>query len=86
MSFLKSVLDKILGSNTLYYPWCLTKIMLPDIEKNYETILHELGIDFIKLSDKEYCCWSPVLRAWMRSAYENIKAKNIENPMTNLSL
>ena len=78
MSFLKSVLDKILGSNTLYYPWCLTKIMLPDIEKNYETILHELGIDFIKLSDKEYCCWSPVLRAWMRSAYENIKAKNIE--------
>jgi len=78
MSFFKTFLDKILGSNTLYYPWCLTKVMLPDIEKNYEEILHQLWIDFIKLSDKEYCCWSPVLRAWMRDAYEKIKEKNIQ--------
>ena len=78
MSFLKSFLDKILGSNTLYYPGCLTKAILPEIQKNYEDILHELWIDFIKLSDKEYCCGSPVLRAWMKDAYEKIKEKNIQ--------
>lgn len=77
MSFWKSFFDRILWSNTLYYPWCLTKALLPNIENNYEKILHELGIDFIKLSDKEYCCWSPVLRGWMRDAYEKIKARNI---------
>jgi hypothetical protein len=42
MSFLKSFLDKILGSNTLYYPGCLTKALLPEIQKNYEDILNEL--------------------------------------------
>jgi hypothetical protein len=42
MSFLKSFLDKILGSNTLYYPGCLTKALLPEIQKNYEDILHQL--------------------------------------------
>ena len=78
MSFLKSFLDKILGSNTLYYPGCLTKALLPEIQKNYEDILHELWIDFIKLSDKEYCCGSPVLRAGMKDAYEKIKEKNIQ--------
>ena len=78
MWFFKNILDKILWSNTLYYPWCLTKSLLPDIEKNYEDILHKLWIDFIKLSEKEYCCWSPVLRAGMKDAFENIKNKNIE--------
>ena len=52
--------------------------MLPEIEKNYEDILHQLWIDFIKLSDKEYCCWSPVLRAGMKDAYEKIKERNIQ--------
>ena len=80
MSFLKNLLDKILWvwGNTLYYPGCLTKAVLPDIEKNYENILHELWIDFIKLSNVEYCCGSPVLRAGMRDAFENIKQKNIQ--------
>ena len=78
MWLFKKFLDKILGSNTLYYPWCLTKIMLPEIEKNYEDILHNLWIDFIKLTDQEYCCWSPVLRAWLKDDFEKIKEKNIQ--------
>lgn len=77
MSFFKKLLDKILWSNTLYYPGCLTKSVLPNIEKNYEDILHKLWIDFIKLSDREYCCGSPVLRAWMKKDFEDIKEKNI---------
>jgi len=77
MWFFKTLLDKILWSNTLYYPGCLTKAVLPNIEKNYEDILHKLWIDFIKLSDKEYCCGSPVLRAGMREDFEDIKNKNI---------
>lgn len=78
MWIFKNILDKILWSNTLYYPWCLTKIMIPEIQQNYETILHNLWIDFIKLTDQEYCCWSPVLRAWLRHDFEEIKEKNIK--------
>lgn len=66
-----------MGTNTLYYPWCFTKAMLPEIETNYETILKQIGIDFIKLSAKEYCCGSPVLRAGCRKDFEDIKEKNI---------
>ena len=52
--------------------------MLPEIQKNYEDILNNLWIDFIKLPDNEYCCWSPLLRAWMKDQYEEIKQKNIQ--------
>ncbi len=52
-------LDMLGGSNVLYYPGCLTKVVLPEIEENYKLILKKLGIDFITLQDKEFCCGSP---------------------------
>lgn len=51
--------DMLGGGNTLYYPGCLTKTVLPDIEENYKTILRKLGVDFIMLGEKEFCCGSP---------------------------
>lgn len=78
MNWFYKILDKILWSNTLYYPGCLTKIVLKDVEKDYEKLLEKLGIDFIKLPQTEYCCWSPVLRAGMRNDFEEIKQKNIQ--------
>lgn len=78
MSLLQKIIEKILGKNTLYYPGCFTKSMLPEIEKNYEKILNNLGVNFIKLKDFEYCCGSPVLRAGMKNDFEEIKQKNIE--------
>ncbi len=52
-------LDVLGGGNTLYYPGCLTKAVLPDIEENYKQIMRKLGIDFIMLGEKELCCGSP---------------------------
>ena len=78
MNIFHKFLDKILGSNTLYYPWCLTKTLLPNIQNSYEQILRKAKIDFITLKDIEYCCGSPILRAWLRKWFEEIKQKNIE--------
>lgn len=78
MNFFNKILDKIISKNTLYYPGCLTKTILPEIQKNYEDILHTIDIDFITLKDFEICCGSPVLRAGMRKDFEEIKEKNIK--------
>ncbi len=78
MNWFYKFLDKVLGSNTLYYPWCLTKSVLPDVQQNYEKLLSKLWIDFIKLSDIEFCCGSPVVRAWLQKDFEDIKKQNIE--------
>lgn len=78
MNIISKILDKIIGKNILYYPGCMTKTMLPEIQNNYEEILRKLGIDFIKLKDYEYCCGSPILRAGLRKDFEEIKNKNIE--------
>jgi len=78
MNFVSSILNKIKNRTILYYPGCLTKSVLPEIQKNYEEILNNLGIDFIMLKDEEYCCGSPVLRAGLKKDYEEIKEKNIE--------
>jgi len=78
MNLLYKLFEKLLGKNTLYYPGCFTKKMLPEIEINYEKILKDLGVNFIKLKDFEYCCGSPILRAGMKNDFEEIKKKNIE--------
>lgn len=78
MKILSKILDKLSIKNTLYYPGCLTKTVLKNIQKNYEEILDNIGIDYIKLKDEEYCCGSPVLRAGLREDFEDIKQKNIK--------
>ncbi len=69
----------ILGSgNTLYYPGCLTKVVLPDIEANYRTILNKLGIDFITLGEKEVCCGSPPKSQGYDEDVRELARKNLE--------
>lgn len=65
-----SIINKLLRTNTLYYPGCLTKFALPEIQKNYEMILNSLGINFIKLRDIETCCGSPVLNSGYSKEFE----------------
>jgi hypothetical protein len=36
---LKSILKKLSGSNTLYYPGCVTQYALPEVATRYETLL-----------------------------------------------
>jgi Fe-S oxidoreductase len=71
-------LEKLSGSNTLYYPGCVTRYALPDIQAGYETLLRRAGIDFIVLPGETLCCGSPVKRAGYLDTFEELKAKNLE--------
>jgi Fe-S oxidoreductase len=72
------ILDKLLTRNILYYPGCMTKFVLKDLEKNYEEILRKCGIDFIKLKDLEVCCGSPVRNAGYANDFATLARKNFE--------
>ncbi|MFH0860680.1 MAG: (Fe-S)-binding protein [Candidatus Altiarchaeota archaeon] len=58
----KGLFERLDFGNTLYYPGCLTHYVLPEIEKNYETLLRQVGVDFIVLPEFN-CCGSPVKNA-----------------------
>ena len=66
---LKRLLEKLAGSNTLYYPGCVTQYTLPDVGKRYEALLRRAGVDFIVLPGETLCCGSPVKRA----GYEKVR-------------
>jgi len=70
------LLDKVLGGNVLFYPGCMEKFVLKKHQENYEKILRNCGIDFIKLKDLELCCGSPVLNAGYEVDFENLVKKN----------
>ena len=70
------LLEKVLGGNVLFYPGCMEKFVLKDIQENYEKILRKCGTDFIKLKDLEACCGSPVLNAGYFIDFETLVKKN----------
>ena len=74
----KRWLEKLSGSNTLYYPGCVTYYALPEIARRYESLLRQAGVDFIVLPDETLCCGSPVKRAGYADDFEDLKRKNLE--------
>jgi heterodisulfide reductase subunit D len=70
--------NKIFRGNTLYYPGCLTKFVLKDIQDKYEKILKKQGIDFIVLKDKELCCGSPVKNSGAEEDFKDLAEKNLK--------
>ena len=75
---LKRLLERLAGSNTLYYPGCVTHYALPEVERRYEELLRRAGMDFIMLPGETLCCGSPVKRAGYSADFEDLKAKNLE--------
>lgn len=74
---MKKLFEK-LGSlfyNVLYYPGCLTRFILPEIQKNYERILDELGVDFVTVEELK-CCGSPVKNAGYSKEFSDLKETN----------
>jgi Fe-S oxidoreductase len=71
-------LEKLSGSNTLYYPGCVTHYALPEIARRYESLLRHAGVDFIVLPGETLCCGSPVKRAGYADDFEDLKRKNLE--------
>lgn len=73
-----SLFDKLFGSNTLYYPGCLTKFVALDLLENYRAILRKLSIDFIELKELEVCCGSPVLKAGYIDDFKDLAENNLK--------
>ena len=73
----KRFLEKLSGSNTLYYPGCVTQYALPEVGARYETLLRRAGVDFIVLPGETLCCGSPVKRAGYLADFEDLKQKNL---------
>lgn len=78
MSF-KGVIESIEKNfgNLLYYPGCLTKFVLPQIEINYKKILDFIGTDYISLKEEFYCCGSPVRNAGYKEDFSDLIDKNV---------
>ncbi|MCG2718929.1 MAG: hypothetical protein L6408_08885 [Nanoarchaeota archaeon] len=74
----KRFLEKFTARNTLYYPGCMTKFVLKDLEKNYMEILKKLDIEFIMLKDLEFCCGSPIINAGFPKDFNDLIDKNLE--------
>ncbi len=69
---------KGIGSNTLYYPGCLTKGVLSKEFENYREIFNRLGVDHILLTDYEVCCGLPVLNAGYKKDVKKLAEKNLK--------
>ncbi len=74
----KRWIEKLAGSNTLFYPGCVTRYALPEVGQRYEGLLRRAGIDFIILPGEAVCCGSPVKRAGYAADFEALKKQNLE--------
>jgi Fe-S oxidoreductase len=75
---LKKWLKRLSGGNILYYPGCVTRYALPEVQERYERLLRQANIDFIILPGELQCCGSPVRRAGYKQDFDQLKAKNLE--------
>lgn len=74
----KHWLEKLAGSNTLYYPGCVTRYALPEVGRRYEELLRRAGVDVIVLPGETLCCGSPVKRAGYTADFDELKRKNLD--------
>ncbi len=72
------LLEKILSGKgkTAYYPGCLTKFVLPEVQGNYENLLRKFKIKFIEVPEF-YCCGSPVLNAGYEADFLELREKHV---------
>ena len=69
---------KKLGSDTLYFPGCLTKEILKKEFENYKKIFNILGVDYVLLPNEEFCCGLPVFNAGYKKDARKVAQKNLE--------
>lgn len=78
-----------LMGNILFFPGCMLRQKLPELEKNYEQVLKQLGISYVKLNDFS-CCGAPMLYGgykqdfdeWQEKMSGFLKQYNIKNIIT----
>lgn len=72
------IFKKLFKGNILYYPGCAAKFAAPFLIEKYENILRKIGIDFIKLTDLEFCCGSPAKNAGYEKDFLEVALKNLK--------
>jgi heterodisulfide reductase subunit D len=70
--FINRIIDYF--GNLCYYPGCLTRFALPEIEENYIHLLKKLDTDFIVIPDELMCCGAPVLNAGYEDEFNSHKS------------
>jgi Fe-S oxidoreductase len=88
-NFIKGIKDYF--GNIYYYPGCLTRFALPEIEEDYIQILKRLDIDFITVPGQIICCGAPVLDAGCmdefsehkESVYTYLKSTSVSRIITS---
>ena len=73
MGAFNNLFKKIVPGKILYYPGCLVNFTDPEIEKNYETLLKQAGIEYIKVPEF-VCCGAPAKNSgYQKDFYELIR-------------
>lgn len=78
MGFIGKVKRGLVGE-TIYYPGCFIQHCLPQIQKNYEKILKDLGVSFSVFGRKDCCCGLPALNAGYLEDFTSLLDKNEKN-------
>jgi heterodisulfide reductase subunit D len=61
----------------LYFPGCITELLLKDIKDNYKSILSDLKIDY-SANPPFQCCGAPLLNAGYKEEFTQLVNKNKE--------
>tara|TARA_Y100000310_G_scaffold336499_1_gene421191 strand:+ start:1667 stop:2332 length:666 start_codon:yes stop_codon:yes gene_type:complete len=67
-----------LFGRTLYYPGCVPKHMLKDVQRRHEHLLTMFNIDYIKIPDMELCCGKPALESGHKDVFKDVVRRNKE--------
>lgn len=72
------VLGRKIFGKTLFFPGCVLKYKAKNLLENYEKILAQLGVSYIKLDGIEQCCGSPAFSAGYVEDYKRIVDANTQ--------
>lgn len=72
------ILGRKLFGKTLLYPGCILKHTAKNLLENYEKILSQIGVSYVKLDGVERCCGLPALGAGYADDFTAIVDSNMQ--------
>jgi heterodisulfide reductase subunit D len=69
--------DRFFGK-TLYYPGCVAKHLVKDVQRRHEHLLTTMDVEYVKLSEMESCCGKPALELGHKDLFNSLLNKNKE--------
>lgn len=72
------VLGRKLFGKVLFFPGCTLKYKAKNLLENYEKVLNQIGVSYVKLDGIEQCCGMPALNAGYTEDYRRIVDANTQ--------